>query len=91
MSETTTTEVSAASARANWAATLDASRTEPVTLTRHGRAVGVLISPDLWERALEAMEDAEDLAAARASLAEEGESIPWQQVKADLGLAAESA
>jgi len=40
---------------------------------------------DLAARALEALEDAEDLAAAHAAL-DEGGTVPWEQVKADLGL-----
>ena len=34
-----------------------------------------------------AWEDAEDVAAFDAAMAEEGDNIPWQQVKADLGWA----
>ena len=40
---------------------------------------------DLAARALEALEDAEDRAAAQAAL-DEGGTVPWEQVKADLGL-----
>jgi len=35
---------------------------------------------------LEAEEDRLDLEAARRSLAEPGENIPWEKVKSDLGL-----
>ena len=33
----------------------------------------------------EALEDAEDVAAFDVAMADEGENIPWEQVKADLG------
>ena len=33
----------------------------------------------------EALEDAEDVAASDAAMADEGDNIPWEQVKADLG------
>jgi hypothetical protein len=36
--------------------------------------------------ALRAAEDAEDAAEADAAMAEPGESIPWEQVAAELGL-----
>jgi len=32
-----------------------------------------------------ALEDAEDIAAAKAAMDEPGENIPWEQVKAELG------
>jgi hypothetical protein len=34
---------------------------------------------------MEALEDAEDVAAFDAAMQEEGPNIPWEQVKADLG------
>lgn len=61
-------------------------RTEPVTLTSRG--VGrraVVVSPEFYDRALEALEDkidAEDAAAAR----EEGGSISHRELMAELGL-----
>lgn len=36
---------------------------------------------------LAALEEVEDIAAFDAAMAEEGENIPWVQVKADLGWA----
>jgi hypothetical protein len=45
----------------------------------------VLLSPERYEELMEVFEDAEDIAAFDASMAEEGENIPWEQVKADLG------
>jgi hypothetical protein len=34
---------------------------------------------------LDALEEQEDIAAFDAAMSEEGSSIPWEQVKADLG------
>jgi hypothetical protein len=34
---------------------------------------------------MDALEDAEDVAAFDEAMAEEGDSIPWDQVKVDLG------
>ena len=58
---------------------------EVVFLERYGKPAAVLLSPERYEELMEAFEDAEDIGAFDASMAEEGENIPWEQVKADLG------
>ena len=74
-------------ARENLAAVIEsASLTgEPVYLTRRGRTVAVVLDPHVFEKLVGDAEDALDtaeLAVAR----EEDDYIPWEQVKADLGL-----
>jgi prevent-host-death family protein len=87
MSEMTVTE-----ARARLADVVDQARVEhdPVFLTRHGRRIAAVIDAEHLEQLIEAAEDLADLqaaAAARAEMADTGENpIPWDQVKADLGL-----
>ena len=44
-----------------------------------------MISPEQRERTIEALEDAEDVAAFDAALADEGENTSWARVKAHLG------
>ena len=59
---------------------------ERAILTRHGRPVAAVVSiEDL--RALEAVEDEADLAAARESLASEERRVPHREILAELGLA----
>lgn len=88
MNERTVTE-----ARARLADVVDEARVahHPVYLTRRGRRVAAVIDADQLDELLEAAEDLEDIrlaAAAREEMAESGESpIPWEEVKADLGLA----
>lgn len=88
MNEMTVTE-----ARARLADVVDQARIahDPVFLTRRGRRVAALVDADLLEQLVEAAEDLADLqaaAAARAEMIETKETpIPWEQVKADLGLA----
>lgn len=88
MSEMTVTE-----ARARLADVVDQARVEhdPVFLTRRGRRVAAVIDADHLEQLIEASEDLADLqaaAAARAEMIQTGQNpIPWEQVKADLGLA----
>ena len=74
-------------ARDNLPEAVEAARTEAVFLQRYGRPAGVLVSPERYEQLMNALEDAEDVAAFDEALAEEGPNIPWDQVKADLGLA----
>lgn len=64
-----------------------AYRQERVVLTRHGKPIAAIISTDDLEL-LEALEDRDDLAAMDAALADPDnqEEIPWEQVKAELGL-----
>jgi antitoxin Phd len=64
---------------------IEESRGEAIYLQKRGRVVAVLVSPDFYERAVEALEDVEDAAAFDAAMAEEGPNLPWAEVKADLG------
>lgn len=79
-------------ARARLADVVDAARVahDPVFLTRRGRRVAAVIDADDLQRLVESAEELADIEAARAAraeMAETGEAaIPWEQVKADLGL-----
>lgn len=73
------------SARENLPAAVETAQTEAVFLERYGRPAAVLVSPEQYEKMMDALEESEDIQAFDAALAEEGENIPWDQVKADLG------
>jgi prevent-host-death family protein len=64
---------------------------EPVYLSRHGRRVAAIIDADDLDRLIELSEDMADIRAAEAAREEmratRSEPIPWDEVKADLGLA----
>jgi antitoxin Phd len=64
---------------------MELARSEAVFLERYGKPAAVLVSPDRYNELMEALEDAEDVAAFDEALAEEGDNIPWEQVKSDLG------
>jgi antitoxin Phd len=81
------TSVNAAEARKNFSDVLARSQSEAVFIERRGRRAAVVVSPDQYDRMIEALEDAEDAVAFDAAMAEEGPSVPWSQVKADLGWA----
>lgn len=72
-------------AREKLAEAVETARGEAVFLERYGRPAAVLVSPDRYEELMEALEDVEDVVAFDAAMAEEGENLPWEQVKADLG------
>jgi hypothetical protein len=54
-------------------------------LTIGGERVAAIV-PEAMIEALRAAEDAEDAAEADAAMDEPGESVAWEQVKAELGL-----
>jgi antitoxin (DNA-binding transcriptional repressor) of toxin-antitoxin stability system len=71
-----------------------AARGHVVYLTEHGERLAAIVPAEFAE-ALEGMseqdtrellEDLADAAAAREALAEPGESVPWEQVRAEAGL-----
>ncbi len=85
-------EITVSDARARLADVVDAARVghDPVYLTRRGQRVAAVIDSDDLDRLIAAAEDLGDIEAANAARAEmaDGEAaIPWEQVKADLGLA----
>ena len=89
----TTEPLSITEARKRLAEIIDQAQTEhePIYLTRHGRRVAAVIDADDLAGILELAEDMADIRAAEAARAEmkaTGERpIPWDEVKADLGLA----
>jgi PHD/YefM family antitoxin component YafN of YafNO toxin-antitoxin module len=72
-------------ARENLPEAVELARTEAVFLERYGRPAAVLVSPERYAELIAAIDDADDVAAFHAAMAEEGPNIPWDQVKADLG------
>jgi prevent-host-death family protein len=84
--------LSVSEARRQLAEIIDRARTEhtPIYLARRGRRVAAVIDADDLDAILELAEDMADIRAteaARAEMLATGETpIPWEQVKADLGL-----
>lgn len=77
--------ISVSKARDRLSEVVEMSRSEPVVLEHYGRAAAVVVSPDRYDEMLEAYEESLDVEAFDAALSEEGENIPWEQVKIDLG------
>ena len=74
-------------ARARLREVIDAAKHQPVFLERHGEVQAVVVGPALYARMVDALEDSEDVREFDAAMAaaEEGDNIPWEQAKADLG------
>ena len=77
--------VSVADARNHLSDVIDRSKNEAVFIERRGQRAAVVVSPEQYERMLEALEDADDVVAFDEAMAEEGPNVSWAQVKADLG------
>jgi antitoxin Phd len=73
------------SARSNLAAVIESATEGPVFLERHGRRVAVVVSVDRYEELMDAAEELEDVEAFDEALEENEPTIPWEQVKVDLG------
>lgn len=84
-------QIAITEARAQLSTLVDASRDEPVYLTRRNTAVAAIVDTKVLEQLLEDAEELADIRAvdeAWAETAELNESpIPWDEVKRELGLA----
>ena len=80
-------EVAVSEARNRLVEVIDECRRsgEPISVTRRGRRVAVILDSDAFDRLVDIADDIEerrDLEAARA----EDDYVPWDEVKAALGL-----
>lgn len=80
-------EMAVSEARSRLAEVFEETRRsgEPVSVTRRGRRVAVILDPDSYDRLVDSADDVEDrreLDAARA----DNDYVPWNEVKAALGL-----
>jgi prevent-host-death family protein len=88
----TAATLSVSEARSRLAAIIDQVGVEnaPVYLERRGRRVAAVIGADDLDRLLELAEDMADIRAAEEAREEmqatEETPVPWEEVKADLGL-----
>ena len=77
--------VSVSEARANLQKVVVSAQTEAVFIEERGRPAAVVISPERYEELMDALEESEDIGAFDAATTEEGDNIPLDQVKTDLG------
>jgi prevent-host-death family protein len=81
------TELAVSDARDHFADAIEQARRsgEPVYVTRRGRRVAVIVDAEAYERVVESAEDATDRRELQAARADD-DYVPWDEVKADLGL-----
>ena len=72
-------------ARESFAEVLAQVESEPVEIFRHGERIAVIVSPTMYDRSLEALEDIADEQAFDDVVRDE--SVPWEDIKTELGLA----
>ncbi|GAA4114745.1 type II toxin-antitoxin system Phd/YefM family antitoxin [Enteractinococcus coprophilus] len=81
------TSVTLSQFRNNQSDYIAAAQREPVEITSRGATRrAVLVSPDFFDRALEALEDQADIRAAAEARKEPGETISHEELIAELGL-----
>lgn len=80
-------EISITDARAELPSVISRAQKKPVHIVRHGQSVAVVMAPELFEKAMDAMEELEDIAAFDSAIAVKEKTYPWEQVKRELGLA----
>jgi prevent-host-death family protein len=73
-------------ARQHWAELLDAVRSEPVSISRRGRDVAAVVDIAFYRRAVEALEDAEDVEAAKAARQENEPTVSHEALLVELGI-----
>jgi antitoxin Phd len=78
-------KITVSEARERLSEFVEISKTEAVILERYGHPAAILISPDRYEQMMESLEDVQDATAFDEAMSDEGDNIPWEQVKADLG------
>lgn len=81
------TEVAVSDARNRLAEVIEESRRsgEPVSVTRRGRRIAVILDSDAFDRLVDAADDVEDRRELEAARRDD-DYVPWDEVKAELGL-----
>lgn len=80
------TNTSLSDSRANQSAVLDAAQRGPVEiLSRGSRRRAVVVSPEFFDRAVQALEDQTDVRGAAEARAEQG-SVSHEELMAELGI-----
>ncbi|NME89105.1 type II toxin-antitoxin system Phd/YefM family antitoxin [Corynebacterium stationis] len=64
---------------------LDAAEHEPVSILSGGVRRAVVVSPEFFDRAIEVLEDLEDIRTAAAARLD-GDEVPLDELKAEFGL-----
>ncbi len=80
-------EVAVSEARNRLAEVIEEARRsgEPVSVTRRGRRIAVILASEAFDRLVDIADDVEDRRALQAARVDD-DYVPWDEVKAALGL-----
>ena len=80
-------EVPVSEARNHLAELIEETRRsgEPISVTRRGRRVAVILDSDAFDRLVDSADDVDDRRELEAARADD-DYVPWEEVKAALGL-----
>ena len=80
-------EVAVSEARNRLAEVIEEARRsgEPVSVTRRGRRIAVILDSEAFDRLVDIADDVEDRRALQAARVDD-DYVPWDEVKAALGL-----
>ena len=81
------TEVAVSDARNRLAEVIEQTRRsgEPISVTKRGRRVAVILDSDAFDRLVDAADDLDDRRELEAARVDD-DYVPWDEVKAALGL-----
>ena len=81
------TEVAVSDARNRLAEVIEQTRRsgEPISVTKRGRRVAVILDADAFDRLVDAADDLDDRRELEAARVDD-DYVPWDEVKAALGL-----
>jgi prevent-host-death family protein len=81
------TEVAVSDARNRLAEVIEQTRRsgEPISVTKRGRRVAVILDADAFDRLVDAADDLDDRRELHAARVDD-DYVPWDEVKAALGL-----
>lgn len=77
--------IGASDARERFSDVMRMAQTNPVVVSRRGQDQAVVVSMEQYTHMKLAVEELEDVAAFDQAMAEQEESLSWEQAKADLG------
>ncbi len=80
-------EVAVSEARNRLAEVIEESRRsgEPISVTRHGRRIAVILDSEAFDQLVDSADDVEDRRGLDRARADD-DYVPWDEVKAALGL-----
>jgi prevent-host-death family protein len=74
-----------AEARSRFSDLFEMADPEPLIVERHGDPIGVVMNIKWYKRLVDLAEEAQDVRAFDASMAEGGSNVAWDQALSDLG------